>query len=54
MCGVEYEDLKHLLLWCPEYKEERRKSVRLQQPNLHIEDIIREYLFENKNVEDTK
>ncbi len=32
MCGAEREDLKHFMLWCPTYTQERRKSERLQQP----------------------
>ncbi len=55
MCGVEREDLKHFLLWCPAYTQERRKSERLQQPYPEEEeDVIGQYLFENKFTEETK
>ena len=32
MCGAECEDLEHFLLWCPAYREERHKHIKLQQP----------------------
>ncbi len=47
MCGAEKKDLRHFLLWCPTYSDERRKSPRLQQPYKENEDdIIGQYLFE--------
>ena len=55
LCGEGNEDLKHFLLWCPEYREERKRSVRLQQPYIENEEnIIGEYLFQNENIEVTK
>ncbi len=38
MCGAENEDLRHFLLWCPAYVEERKWCVRLQQPYVEEED----------------
>ena len=29
MCGSEREDLKHFILWCPTYSEERQKNRTL-------------------------
>ncbi len=29
--GAHNEDLKHLLLWCPAYSNERGKITKLQQ-----------------------
>ncbi len=55
MCGAEKEDLRHFLLWCPAYTDERRKSPRLQQPYKENEDdIIGKYLFEKRYLETTK
>ncbi len=55
MCGAEREDLKHFMLWCPAYTQERRKSERLQQPYIEEEDdVIGQYLFDNKFIVDTK
>ncbi len=46
MCGAEREDLKHFLLWCPTYTQERRKSERLQQPYPEEEeDVIGEKMY---------
>ncbi len=53
MCGAEREDLKHLMLWCPAYTQERRKSERLQQPYPEDDDVNGHYLFENKFIEKT-
>ncbi len=37
------------------YSEERRKSVKLQQPYIQEEeDIVRRYLFDNKDIEEAK
>ncbi len=55
MCGALNEDLRHFLLWCPAYCEERGKIIRLQQPYEEDEDdIIGSYLFEERNIEETK
>ncbi len=55
MCGADNEDLKHFLLWCPAYREERRIFTQLQQPYVEDEeDIIGKYLFENRYIEETK
>ncbi len=55
MCGAELEDLRHFMLWCPAYAQERVKSERLQQPySEEEEDIIGQYLFENKLIEEAK
>ena len=52
MCGSEKEDLRHFLLWCPAYSDERQKNEKLQQP--YKQDIIGELLFESRNIKDTK
>ncbi len=54
MCGAELEDLRHFMLWCPAYTHERIKSKLLQQPYPEEDDIIGQYLFENKLIEETK
>ncbi len=47
MCWADNEDLKHFLLWCPAYREERGKITRFQQPYIEDEeDTIGKYLFE--------
>ncbi len=54
MCGSEKEDLKHFLLSCPEYSDERQKNTKLQQPYQEEEEnIIGEILFVN-NIDETK
>ena len=40
VCGAEREDLNHFLLWCAGYCEERRKSVKSQQPYVREEEEI--------------
>ncbi len=55
MCGAHKEDLRHFLLWCPAYCEERGKITRLQQLYKDDdEDIIGNYLFQKRNIEETK
>ncbi len=55
MFGAHKEDLRHFLLWCPAYCEERGKITRLQQPYKKDEqDIIGNCLFEKRNIEETK
>ncbi len=55
VCGAEKEYLIHFLLWCPGYSEQRRKSVKLQQPYIQEEEeIVARYLFENKDIEEAK
>ena len=55
LCEEEKEDLKHFILWCPAYEEERRKSDRLQQPYQEDEEeLLGSYLFTNENIEETK
>ncbi len=55
MCGAEREVLKHFMLWCSAYTQERIKSEKLQQPYPEEEDdVIEKYLFENKFIEETK
>ncbi len=48
------EDLRHFLLWCPAYRDEREKNLKLQQQCQEGEDTIRELLFRNDNIEETK
>ncbi len=52
MCGSEKEDLRHFLQWCPAYRDERQKNIKLQQP-YQEENIIPELLFGN-NIDETK
>ena len=55
MCGAEREDLKHFVLWCPEYNQERIKHEKLQRPYQEDEDwIIGDLLFDNNDIETTK
>ncbi len=56
MCGAEREDLRHLMLWCPAYTQERRKSGRLHQPYPEEEDDVIGYVFHvfDKFTEETK
>ncbi len=54
MCGAEKEDFQHFMLSCPAYTQERRKSERLQQPYTEEDDVIGQYLFANKLIEETK
>ncbi len=55
VCGAEKEDLIHFLLWYPGYSEQRRTSVKLQQPHIQEEEeIVGRYLFENKDIEEAK
>ncbi len=55
MCWEGKEDLKHFLLWCPAYEEERRQNVCLQQPYGEEEElIIGIFLFNKENVQETK
>ncbi len=54
MCGAEREDLKHFMSWCPVYTQERRKSEGLRQPYTEEDDVIGQYLFDKKLIEETK
>ena len=48
-CGVEVEDLKHFLLYCPQYIEIRKTIIELQQPYQNIEnDVIGNFLFKSE------
>ncbi len=48
MCGEEVEDLKHFILWCPAYDEERGKDTNFQRPyKRNVEELLGELLFEN-------
>ncbi len=39
--------LKHLILWCPVYDEERRKDINFQRPYKGIVELLCALLFEN-------
>ncbi len=55
MCGEGKEDLKHFLLWCPTYEEERRQNFCLQQPYVEEEEFtIGKFLFGKENVQEAK
>ena len=32
MCGAEIEDIKHFILWCRFFQEERNENINLQRP----------------------
>ena len=49
------EDIKHFILHCEAYKEERRKDPRMQQPYQEDEDeLVGKILFNNNEIENTK
>lgn len=55
MCGDNLEDLKHFLLYCPAYDQERGKTMILQRPYQEDEEeILGKLLFEKKTTEETK
>ncbi len=55
MCGAEREDLKHFVMWCPEYNQERINHPKLRRPYREDEDwIIGDLLFDNDDIEITK
>ncbi len=45
MCGEVNENFKHLILWCPAYRNERQGNLRLQKPFEEEEEIIGKYSF---------
>ncbi len=56
MYGNEREDLRHFILDCPAYQEERRRHPGLQRPYQEEDQVIERILFENENtnIENTK
>ncbi len=47
MWGAECDGLKHFVMWCPEYNQERIKHSKLQRPYRENEDwIIGDLLFD--------
>ncbi len=55
MCGAEREDLKHFVMWCPEYNQERIEHPKLRRPYRENEDwITGDLLFDNNDIEITK
>ncbi len=55
MCVAEREDLKHFVMWCQEYNQERIKHPKLGRPYREDEDwIIGDLLFYNDDIEITK
>ncbi len=59
MCGEVNENLKHFILWCPAYRNETQRNLRLQQPfkeeeEEEEEEIIGKFLFERENIEGNK
>ncbi len=55
MCGKELEDLRHFLLHCPAYDEERSSIPALQRPyQQDEEDTIGRVIFENTERESIK
>ncbi len=54
MCGEELKDLKHFILWCPAYDEERGKDTNFQRPYKRNEELLGELLFENELKYSTK
>ncbi len=51
MCGSEKGDLKHFLVWCPAYSDERQKNMKLQLP--YQEHTVSQLYFRS-NIEETK
>ncbi len=47
LCGEEVEDLKHSILWCPAYDEEKEKDINFQRPYKRNVEKLDELLFEN-------
>ncbi len=55
MCGEELENLRHFLLHCPAYDEERTSIPALQRPyQQDEEDTIGRAIFENTEMENIK
>ena len=55
MCGDPIEDLKHFILYCPEYNPERQRHPTLQQPYQEDSDaILGVLLYDNSVIENTK
>ena len=55
MCGASVEDLKHFILFCIRYNEERSRHPALQQPYQENTDIIiGQTLFYNSGIETTR
>ena len=55
ICGEGVEDIKHFMLYCREWNEERRKIIDLQQPyEEREEDIIGRFLFAEERLEEKK
>ncbi len=49
------EDLKHFLLWCPAYEEEKRQNFCLRKPYVEEEELtIGKILFDKENVQEAK
>lgn len=54
-CEAEFEDLRHFLLYCPEYAHIRMTIPELQQPYSGEDNVvIGRYLFRSENVEKCK
>ena len=54
-CSDSEEDLKHFILVCPVYSEEREKVIELQQPyEENSELVIGKFLFAEENIEKKK
>ena len=55
LCGSALEDLKHFILHCSAYEEERKANSVLQQPYQEDEEeIIGQLLFNKENLEKSK
>ncbi len=54
-CDAETEDLEHFLLICPEFKEERKNIIELQQPyEENTDNIIGNFLFDTARLQEKK
>ncbi len=52
---AETEDLEHFLLICPEFKEERKNIIELQQPyEENTDNIIGNFLFDTTRLQEKK
>ncbi len=54
-CDAEKEDLKHFLLICPEYKNEKKNITELQQPyEENTDNTIGNFLFDTTRLQEKK
>ena len=55
VCGEEEENLRHFILRCKEYEEERKTIIELQRPYEEDEnEVIGKFLFKEERIEEKK